>query len=146
MFCGAIFGTIHEQFQPKETKRSRALSSFGTALSVPSGTWTDINEDGDADPGETIIYSLEISNAGIVSLYNMTVFSDTIGADSIECPPLPESGLSPGVTVTCAATYKVCVHNCSFMNSKRAAYEIFADNQPPSRLKKHTCENQREGT
>ncbi len=83
----------------------RVLS--GTEISVPSGTWTDINEDGDADPGEIIVYNLDISNAGTVSLFNMTVFSDTIGAESIECPVLPEGGLDPGAKVACAATYKV---------------------------------------
>lgn len=76
-------------------------------ITVPSGKWTDGNGDGDADPGEIISYSLIITNTGSVSLYNLKVASDTIGAESIECPTFPDSGVAPGVTVTCSAEYEV---------------------------------------
>lgn len=82
-------------------------SNFRAVITVPSGAWTDGNEDGDADAGETIIYSFEIINTGTVSLYDLEVKSETIGGDSIVCPAVPEGGIAPGATIICSATYEV---------------------------------------
>lgn len=76
-------------------------------ITVPSGGWTDGNADGDADPGEATVYSLHIINTGTVSLHDIVVASDTIGAESIENFTLPESGLAPKERITLSATYKV---------------------------------------
>ena len=100
-------------------------SFFRAEISVPSGTWTDSNGDGDADPGETIVYSLEITNTGTVSMNNMTMASDTVGVENIECPPLPEGGLAPGSKVSCAATHEVRVMS-RYVQSKRARSSIRA--------------------
>lgn len=86
---------------------NRPLYSFRPEIAVPSGIWTDGNEDGDADPGETIVYSLKITNTGTVSLYNLTVASATIGDESIDSFTLPESGLAPKDSVTLSAKYEV---------------------------------------
>lgn len=80
---------------------------FRAVIIVPSGAWTDGNGDGDADPGETIVYSLKITNTGTVSLYHLEVTSDIIGADNIDCPAVSEGGISPDATITCSATYEV---------------------------------------
>ena len=115
----------HGDFPYHSIHRAPDPSFFRAEISVPSGTWTDSNGDGDADPGETIVYSLEITNTGTVSMNNMTMASDTVGVENIECPPLPEGGLAPGSKVSCAATHEVRVMS-RYVQSKRARSSIRA--------------------
>ncbi|CAN0126212.1 unnamed protein product, partial [Hapterophycus canaliculatus] len=70
-------------------------------------TWTDTNGDGAADPSETIVYSLAITNTGSVSLYDLEVTSNTMEDERIKCPAFPESALAPNATITCFAEYEV---------------------------------------
>lgn len=86
---------------------NRPSYTFWSGITVPSGAWTDGNKDGIADPGETIVYSLHITNAGTVSLYDLVVASDAIGAENIENFMLSDSGLAPKATITLSVTYKV---------------------------------------
>ncbi|CAM9230892.1 unnamed protein product [Scytosiphon promiscuus] len=83
------------------------LPSLALDLEVPSETWTDRNGDGIADPGETIIYSVAITNAGSVSLYDLEVTSDTVEDERIECPAFPGAALLPNATITCFAEYEL---------------------------------------
>lgn len=76
-------------------------------LAVPSKTWTDRNGDGVADPGETITYSIAITNTGSVSLYDVEAASDTMETEGVECPAFPERTLAPNATMKCFAEYEV---------------------------------------
>lgn len=73
-------------------------------FTVPSETWTDVNADGNANPGETIEYSVVVSNTGTVSLYNLEVISSSV---SIECATFPDEELPPDTELKCFATYEV---------------------------------------
>lgn len=83
------------------------VSIFLAVVSVPTQSWTDTNGDGDADPRETIKYSIAVNNTGSVSLFSMSLTSGAIGAESIECAVLPEGELLPNGEMTCFATYEV---------------------------------------
>lgn len=78
-----------------------------SVVSVPTQKWTDTNGDGDADPRETIKYSIAVNNTGSVSLFSVKLTSGAIGAESIECAVIPEGELLPNGKMTCFATYEV---------------------------------------
>lgn len=84
-----------------------------TDVSVPSEGWTDSNDNGDADPGELVEYSILISNDGSSSLHNLNITSTTISEEDIVCPILSSGIFEPGASITCSATYEV---KCSLQN------------------------------
>ncbi|MEZ5191695.1 MAG: hypothetical protein R2734_03700 [Nocardioides sp.] len=68
-------------------------------LDKQSGGVTDLDGNG-PDAGDTISYSLVVTNTGNVTLTGVTVTDPTVGP--VSCPV---TTLAPGVSVTCTATY-----------------------------------------
>lgn len=70
------------------------------------GTFNDENDDGYAQPGETITYSVVVTNTGNVTLTNVTVSDPVIG--ELTCvPPSPVASLPPTGVINCSAQYVV---------------------------------------
>ncbi|MFW6257705.1 MAG: DUF7507 domain-containing protein, partial [Prolixibacteraceae bacterium] len=70
---------------------------------IKSGVFNDANNDGNADPGETISYSFTLENTGNVTLTNVTVTDPMVTVDG---GPVD---LDPGVSdnSTFSATYEI---------------------------------------
>ena len=70
-----------------------AISSLKNA-----GTPVDVNENGIVDEGDTIQYTFDVTNTGLVPLSDISVADPKVGA--VVCP---EPTLAPGAEQTCAA-------------------------------------------
>ncbi len=73
---------------------------------IKDGAFQDENGDGNADVGETISYTLDVTNTGNVTLSNVDVTDPLLGV--VSCPsgnPIPT--LAVGATENCTGSYAV---------------------------------------
>ncbi|WGY02480.1 hypothetical protein QI633_01695 [Nocardioides sp. QY071] len=60
--------------------------------------------------GEKIKYTFKVTNTGNIALKTVTIAEQQFsgkGSLTPKCPALPATGLAPGASITCTATYKV---------------------------------------
>jgi uncharacterized repeat protein (TIGR01451 family) len=73
---------------------------------VKTGEFQDESGDGFAQPGETIAYTIEVTNDGFVTLNNISVTDPKV--TPVNCPGgNPILTLAPGATVQCSGSYSI---------------------------------------
>ena len=92
------------QSGPDDDTETVDLPQSATISIDKEGTFNDENADLNADVGETISYTFEVTNTGNVTLTGVTVLDPLSGLSAIDCPA---TTVAVGDSITCTATYTV---------------------------------------
>ena len=71
-------------------------------LDKSASTPTDVNANGEVDAGDTLTYSFQVTNTGVVTLTDVVVNDAKLG--TVTCPT---TTLAPGASTTCVAGYTI---------------------------------------
>ena len=77
---------------------TNTAKSASVSVLKHAGTPTDLNQDGIADAGDTIVYTYTVTNTGELTLHNVGINDPKVGA--VTCP---QSTLASGQSETCTA-------------------------------------------
>ena len=108
-------GYVHNEALADSDETPEASDSYTQVLPqladftiAKSGQFDDQNSDGLSEPGETISYSINLTNSGNVTLTGVTV-SDTLLVN-LDCTPAqPVASLAPGDSIVCTGQYPVAL-------------------------------------
>ena len=100
---GTVTGTDPLQETPSDTDLSHYYGVNSSIDIVKTGAF-GLGDDGIANPGDTITYEFEVTNAGNVALTGIDVEDLDLGENAVTCP---NNNLAVGESMTCTAEYPV---------------------------------------
>lgn len=104
--------------EAKPTYRVRLISARLTTPTVNRVAWTDADSDGFPDAGETLDYTITVTNAGTVSLEGVEVVG-TSGAVVCLSDPQPVAKLPVGGSYECTMSHQVRSKVCTLSHERK---------------------------